>query len=197
MGSEAEKGLSAALDTLTVGDVPGADDGEQGELLPLPLTPAAEIAEARGAKRPGRPPGAKNRRTEDWANYILARYASPLLFMAETYSRSVHELAGELGCERDDALKIQLACADKLAPYIHSKMPIAVETDAKSAGVLLILAPGDPRAEALAQQMGVDLPFRATPKTIEQDQQVSDSDGAKSHAPQSHDAVKPLNDKEN
>lgn len=100
------KGLKAALsecvDTST--PVPGSAAAVQ-PLLPLPLRqvaadePDAEPgAAARGA---GRPKGSKNKSTQEWREYLLARYASPLVALAETYSRSPLLIAAEMGYDTD------------------------------------------------------------------------------------------------
>ena len=119
--------------------VPGADVSEQVPLFPVPMMDDdADDAKQDGGKRgAGRPAGSKNRSTEEWRNYLFARYRSPLIGMAEIANRDVLELARELRFETDtrkakpeellELLKVQLACRDKLAPYLHSKMPMAIE----------------------------------------------------------------------
>lgn len=103
----------------------------------LPLLSAGDAAEVAvegygrlptlvEAKRIGRPPGAVNRATADWRAYILARYPSPLVALAETYSRPVEVLAAELGCTKAEAMAMQMRAAAELAPYLHGKMPVEV-----------------------------------------------------------------------
>lgn len=104
----------------------------QHELLPLPsvLTEtgsengAENVSEVRGR---GRPAGAKNKSTKEWQAFLLSQYRSPLVVLAETYSRDVIELSRQLSCSLLEAFKIQLAAAKELAPYVHQKMPQAVE----------------------------------------------------------------------
>lgn len=110
--------------------VPGTSSAEQLPLLPLHNAQDVEFDaekktfEVRGA---GRPRGALNKNTKEWRDYILSRYQSPLVALAETYSRPVDVLMKELNCSRLDAFKLQIAAAKELAPYIHQKQPIAVE----------------------------------------------------------------------
>jgi hypothetical protein len=59
----------------------------------------------------GRPKGALNKTTHRWAAYILSRYPSPLVAMADLYARPLGELAAELGCDRLDAARLQLRAA--------------------------------------------------------------------------------------
>lgn len=122
---------------------PNVVRGEQMALLPLRNTKAGTDAAAddgQPKRGPGRPPGAKNKSTEEWTRYILSRYPSPLLALAEVYSRSLTDLATELlgyagaasGAKLTYAqvvelLKLQLGAAKELAPYMHQKQPMALQ----------------------------------------------------------------------
>ncbi|WP_022729764.1 hypothetical protein [Fodinicurvata sediminis] len=139
---DGKSGLGSALtEAGGPGEAPEPEDqGEQLELLPGPLKPADQVAqeaaEAAGAapdvrRGPGRPPGAKNRRTEAWTEYLLSQYRSPLVVLAETYSRPVADLARELGCKKEDAFRHQIQAAKELAPYVHQKLPVAVQVEGK------------------------------------------------------------------
>lgn len=77
----------------------------------------------------GRPPGSKNKRAEDWSDYILTQYRSPLILFAETYSRTIDSLKKELHCTAKEAFMIQMDAATRLAPYIHQKLPQAIEIE--------------------------------------------------------------------
>jgi hypothetical protein len=101
--------------------------------------PAGGIEQGKG----GRPKGALNRRTEEFVEFILRRYRSPLIALAETYSRSVEELRLELGCTKLEAFQLQQAAAINLAPYVHQKLPQAVQIDGKGLVAVSIV---DPRA---------------------------------------------------
>jgi len=141
--AEGEKlGLSTAVALLhdPAAPVPGDVQVEQLELLPLTqagasVSGAENLAPSvRGA---GRPVGSKNKNTEAWRDYILSRYQSPLVALAETYSRSAKELSKELGCPVVKAFEIQISAAKELAPYVHQKMPIAV--DAGNGGLISLV----------------------------------------------------------
>lgn len=108
---------------------------ELGGEAPLLDERGAPVAARRG---PGRPPGARNKRTEAWVRHILSRYRSPLEFLAETYSRPVGELVLELGCKPAEAFEIQRKAAEGLAPYVHQRQPLAVEVDAKGVVQLVL-----------------------------------------------------------
>lgn len=118
------------------------------------LWPSAVSAEQAGdqagdgpAERsgPGRPPGSRNRSTLQWTDFILRNYRSPLLFLAEAYTRPAEILAAELGCTKEDAFKIQVSAARELAPYVHQKQPVAVNVDAHGV-VTLVIEGGAPRS---------------------------------------------------
>lgn len=105
---------------------------EQGSLLPLAVV--GELGEgadgepvAVEAPRGGRQPGARNRKTREWVEFLQRRYQSPLVMLAETYSRPVDELARELGCTKLEAFDRQVEAAKHLAPYMHQKLPTAIE----------------------------------------------------------------------
>ena len=138
-GEKGKVGLVAAIDAAGTGEAPAAAAGEQLALLPLSERggePPADLADMEPARRaPGRPAGARNKRTEAWVGYLLSRYRSPLVGLAEIYSRPVAELARELGFASltpEIALKLvtaQIEAMKALAPYVHQRQPLAVQID--------------------------------------------------------------------
>ena len=121
--------LVAALDQF--GDAPPDVKGEQLALLPLPLddddlADVGELAD-REERRRGRPKGAKNRRTEAWQQWLLSSYRSPLEMLCETYCMPATRLAEILGCSLLEAFKLQIMAAKEAGPYLHQKMPVAVD----------------------------------------------------------------------
>ena len=101
----------------------------QAQLSMLPVSERGDRDDLapEGPARRGRPPGAKNKRTEAWQDYLLGKYRSPLEVLAQTYSRPTAELARELGCTLLEAFKEQIAAAKDLAPFLHQKMPQAID----------------------------------------------------------------------
>lgn len=99
-----------------------------GELSPPPDDGA------RG-KGKGRPAGSRNRATEEWRNFLLSRYRSPLVVLAEIAQAHPVALAQELSEPGEDgaqvepleALRLIVSAAGTLAPYIHQRQPLAVE----------------------------------------------------------------------
>jgi len=127
-----EKGHNSAVETVlaTLAAPPGAGDPEQldiEDLLGLPPPPAPEPgAPTPEPRRPGRPPGSRNKRTLDWINYLLSRYASPLEVLAQMTVARVEDLARDLHCTRLEAWQEKRHAAIGLAPFLHQRQPLAV-----------------------------------------------------------------------
>lgn len=102
---------------------------EQLALIPEVVEDRQVAAAERAARGPGRPKGSSNLSAREWANYIISKYNSPLMGLAETATASIEDLTRELCCTRFEAAQFRQAAQDKLAPYLHSKMPIAVQTE--------------------------------------------------------------------
>lgn len=101
-------------------------------------------ASASVKRQRGRPKGAKNRKTADFAAWYEANgFKDPLEFMAEFMSANPVELqaffaehektykaigknVGKAVPSLSEIVEEQLACADKLAPYLHGKAPAAI-----------------------------------------------------------------------
>ena len=119
---ELRAGAKILAEAVRGAEVPGADQGVQAELpiaelvpiAQMPLMPAevldalpdegVERTQALRATGKGRPKGAINRATAEWRDFILSRYRSPLVVLAETYSRPAHDLAAEIGCTKLEAI---------------------------------------------------------------------------------------------
>lgn len=116
--------------------------------LPLPNPPVQR------ARKGGRPPGARNRSTEEWRQLFLSRFRSPLMGLGEIYSMPLEDLARQLmlyksvdvitidpdtgratrtRCEDrtlldlERAFEIQNQARIAALPYLHQKQPQAVE----------------------------------------------------------------------
>jgi hypothetical protein len=160
----ARDGLIVAAERLEPGDAPVDGGAEQLSLLgeadaPLPLAPAVPLPRGKSGPKGGRPAGSLNKSTKAWLDYLSARYRSPLVGLCEIYSRDVGDLARELGLflvgedgrpvmgaddqpmlaagAKLDAFKAQVAAMIAALPYWHSKMPIALQVEAKTAGVVV------------------------------------------------------------
>lgn len=124
--------MVAAIEGVEAGAPPAVERMEQLPLLPseqldaLPADLAARTADLRAPRKAGRPLGATNRSTQEWRDYFLSRYTSPLVFLGELYSRATLDLARELGCKPREALEIQERAAAKAAEFVHAKMPVSI-----------------------------------------------------------------------
>lgn len=107
--TDRKEGLTAAIELLGGAGEPAVAEGDQPELFeadaPLPMPPARGVSGPKG----GRPKGARNRRTQEWVEYLLSRYRSPLVFLLEAYSRSPRELAEQLQLYKFHEGKLVLA----------------------------------------------------------------------------------------
>jgi len=134
MDDEKTKGLATAItEAVDPASAPPTDQPTQLPLLPaqeillLPEDPALRRQEILSPRGRGRPPGSRNRSTEAWRQYLLHQYESPLVGLAEIYSRPVADLAAELGCSKAEAFRMQMVAMKELAPYMHGKMPLEIE----------------------------------------------------------------------
>lgn len=136
---EASGVVTKAREALEAGDLP---------LLQPALFPAAELGDLpdgagrthalRERRGPGRPPGALNRRTQAFRDYVLARGVHPADVLIETYSRPVGDLAKELGCTLLEAHQAQRDAARIILEYTEGKMPVRVDIGAEG-GVNLFI----------------------------------------------------------
>jgi hypothetical protein len=148
MATDPKHGIAGAINDagMEIEAPETADEGEQTELAfgaDVPLFP--ELLEdgefssiSRARVGPGRPKGARNKATKEIRDYILARHRDPLDALGEIISMPLMELKKLLGCDMIDALKMQMAAATSLAPYLHQKQPQAIQVDETSQGVLLV-----------------------------------------------------------
>lgn len=156
-GGTTRQGAVAALAALGPGLEAEFAPAEQASMFdepdaPLPVSPA-KLGR-------GRPAGSQNRSTEEWKRLLLGRYRSPLVGLLEIAARSPKDLARELELFRvdeDGEIKRNLAGEPLLAhdalvrafdrqvgalqaalPYLHQKLPQAVEISEKPRGTLVI-----------------------------------------------------------
>lgn len=150
MAGETKDGLSTALETVGIGDPPG-DDAEQLSLIDQSDDERNGMALAFGdmggkldeRRGPGRPAGSKNKRTEEWLEFLQSRFQSPLVALASTWTADTEKLAKELSISKGEAFEIQQSAAKAALPYWHQKQPMAVEIDEKGrASVHFHVSPG-------------------------------------------------------
>lgn len=123
---------------------PGTMEAQQLALLPFDNKIAEKnIPSPRGA---GRPPGAKNKNTEEWRKFLLSQYASPLEGLFQTFSLPIDDICVMLSCTKLEAFKLQLMAMKEAAPYVHQKMPLALEGGEK--GLISLFMNFNPQSTA-------------------------------------------------
>jgi hypothetical protein len=135
-----------------------AGEGDQADLLrdveafgeELSLFDGVTVKPRRGA---GRPPGSPNRSTVQLKRLLHARgYRDPVEFLSSLYTMGTRELAAALRPDQADKvpgkptfdqqheiLKLQIRAAEAALPYLHQKMPIAVEHSGDGQRPIIIL----------------------------------------------------------
>ncbi len=163
--------------------VPGSESAEQLGFLPeLPLDSGfSAMGSAAPRRGPGRPPGAKNKNTEAWREYLLSKYRNPLEVLAQTYSSSPAQLAAALGkttpltfeqaCE---LFKLQIMAAKELAPYVNQKMPLAIDNGDGAGLIQLVINQGAATAAGV-QRAGFEA-FKVLNTPDEENQLVTEAD---------------------
>lgn len=115
------------------------------------------LRHAREAKRRGRPPGARNKRTDDFRRYLLGFGQHPAITMMQIQSTppellieasqqpKVHSFRKDgtpnLVTERmsySEAQSLRVRCAEGLLPYLESKKPVAVDMTFSGVADLII-----------------------------------------------------------
>lgn len=147
-------------------DLPAAQPAEQ--LALLPAAAGASDAHAPGAGGApaaagggdgggrGRPKGARNRRTDEMVRYLNTFGQGPLVGLAKIVNAirfgpdglpDFAELAKALGMKRREAAAFWQTCAVQLAPYMHQKLPTAIDVTGDSAGSLVVVNFGAQQGE--------------------------------------------------
>lgn len=104
------------------------------------------LAKARENRR-GRPPGAKNKRTDDMVRYLQQFGTDPLVGAMILQSEPPEVLAERWGCKVIDVVDRQLRSRELLAPFLHSKKPVAVDMTFTGVADLMIEGVTHTRAE--------------------------------------------------
>lgn len=193
--TDAKPGLGAALEglegahTLDGGEGGGGWGVQEPDEEPRQLAllgdaePAGTAEPAMRQAGPGRPAGARNKRTGKLAEWILAQgYRHPAIVLAELAAADVVELAAALDCKRLEAADLKRKAATDLLPYFESKMPTAVEIDTGDGIPVLnigrLVAPPNPETGIA---MSVD--------DVEENQTLSDDEAVRPADEGSHDVT--------
>lgn len=182
----ADDGVRAAVGA-AIGDAVEAAreaDAEQLDMLP-PLRRAlsperrAEIAE--GARKRGRPPGAKNLATRDALDFVRRVFGDPLIERSRWLLLSPDELASAIGCTTAEAFDRQDAIRADLARFFYAPLA-AVDGQGNVVPPTLVMAFG----EGLRGAGGADRPPWDYPHETQQIQGFSEGAAPVSHVDVSH-----------
>lgn len=146
------KGLPAAINVIGPGEAP-KPEGEQLALMPEASGGDLERQDAANAepRGPGRPKGARNKRTAENVHYIQRQYGMPLEVLAKMWSGQHPNMKYMKMGEKLDVMR-QAAVAG--LPYMHQKLPIEVDVN-KDARVQITIGHLSPDVAALAEQDGL------------------------------------------
>lgn len=110
----------------------GVSQGGEPDFFSQPLAVTPDEVEQQPAKfGPGRPKGSKNRSSEELAKLVQQIGGHPVLAMARVQAQSVEEIKKSLCCTRLEAFQVWWKAVVELAPYVASKMPLAVAVNGK------------------------------------------------------------------
>lgn len=161
MGDSREaSGLGAVLQLLGAAGRLGDGGDDAADLFEAPAPLPLPLARPASGGKGGRPKGARNKSTEEWARFLLSQYRSPLTVLADLYSRPTSELVDQLqemakrhrtwretkdggyweqvAISPLDVLKVQRDAAVALAPYVHKRQPMAIEVDERPPGIVIL-----------------------------------------------------------
>jgi hypothetical protein len=131
----------------------------------------------------GRPPGARNRSTREWLDYLSRKYGSPLEVLAQMARAPTDQLARELGCTRLEAYVQKRHAAESLAPFLHPRLSsVELYPPGHPAGPpsLLSLTPQDwaeiPDAVAEVSDAAESPPEAVAARTMSPENPVGDDD---------------------
>ena len=121
-------GERAAAEQISMFEVPTRHAGARAEALQSAIEHRRER---------GRPPGAVNKSTKIFRDYLLARGVNPLQAMMQWSLHTPTSLAAELGCTRLEAFDRLMDLWGDLAPYFGAKM-VPVDDLGRAAPMMLM-----------------------------------------------------------
>lgn len=93
-----------------------------------------------GRRGPGRPVGARNKRTERTVAFLLSRHRDPREVLIEIAEANVFDLAALLGCKPYEAMQEKRLAAIGVLPYVAARITPEVMNDNRQAIYLTINA---------------------------------------------------------
>lgn len=109
--------------TVAVGEhVNDDDEPDQLALFGAPLTVDGQALAVVKKVGPGRPPGARNKRTERSVAWLLQRHRDPREVLLEIAEANVYDLAARLECSPAEAMTEKRLAAIGVLPYVAAKI---------------------------------------------------------------------------
>lgn len=134
-----KSGIGAAIEASGAStDQPPIVQPRQLSLIEQPGETAEQALERFEQRRAGRPPGARNKRTEDWMEFLDATSSHPLIHLSKTADKLPEDLAKELGCTKLEAHNIIQAAQTALLPYRAQRLPQSVELNGKGVAAVIL-----------------------------------------------------------
>ena len=128
---------------------------DQPALAPDLAPPPARIG-------PGRPAGAGNRATREWVRHLIDKHGSPLERLLEIAAQPLEELRVELSCTKMEAFDRRLTALKEALPYLHQKLPQAIQVEGAPLMAVQIAVSG-----AIAARIGAAMESQANQQVIE------------------------------
>lgn len=147
----------------------------------LALLPGDEaVAELPGPRGPGRPPGARNKATEELRAWARSRFGDPGLRLMDLAFRDPKELSRDLNAESAWAVQVKQAeWLMRLLPFFWAAMPAELQVKAtRHLAVSISATPGGPAGD---RETALD-PLQALLDL----QRLSASDDAQLHVTELH-----------
>ncbi len=118
---------SAAVELARALDEADDQEDEQFGLFAEPETEGGRLKVQHVRRGPGRPPGARNKRTERTVQWLLARHKDPVEGLLQIADMHPADLAAMLSCTMLEAVQEQRLCRRDALPYVKQRMPLAVD----------------------------------------------------------------------
>lgn len=124
------------------------EDDQQLDLLnEQPRTERGQVL-AVLRRGPGRPAGARNKRTERTLNWLMSRHGDPRERALAFCDMAIADIAVMLNCTLIQAAVEQRLMIQTILPYVAQKQPLAIDVTSKRAIYLTIDAGGQASAGA-------------------------------------------------
>jgi hypothetical protein len=162
--------------------------GEQLQLMPDDGLPDDDgEGEAAGPGKKGRPPGARNKKTEEFVSFVRAIGGDPMIGLAKASAMDALTLAKALSAKPFDVWKLQQELRKALLPYFHAARPAELKVAGGGALAVAVFTGEGPRGDQEAE--GRDAVEALM--TIDGNQWVSEEPSGQSNDPQSNDPANP------